>query len=652
MVRPATTESNARTGFRIMTAPISTPPTCSVWVDGIRMADGQPGEPDDAPCVLTDLKITWGRATTIDQPVPGSATFKVLDLAGGLSFLDVIRLGSAVGIRTEGTVWEDPTVPMLPEGFGPALYWNAAHTTAGGSVTVSPILAGTDGMLVLVPPAALSSDPSAWNDIPRSKAHQTWQLTGSVTLQTDLGTVRQMVKIRPVYYSNPDGVSAVLGEPILTIGPGLTGPHPFSVAFTPADDVWVGIRYEIWPTGPRWMDLAASPSWASLGAHPTWAELATATLGAPTLLAPAAGVSKTALVFSGHVTDLIASYDTSIGGTVVDVIASDYMADLANRYVGDVPWGAEALGPRFDRILSVAGQTINHHVDPAPAALSVSYRDVDNQPVARLLQELAISAAGVLWSATNLVTGEFLWLEDIGNRVALNILTKDPDGWIRVHPADASVTGAVTISACSLLLEPVEWEQTYADYSTQVGLTWLDQVVDPGPPAVIKPTSREITVTDVNSEALTGRRRLSVSTQLSHQTEAQTIASTILGRLRVPGWRVSGLTWEMGPHEPLTQAELGVMLTILDGTTRIGLPILLTDVPPWSPMGSADQIPLYLEGARLSNHNGYWKIELLTSDAHNQGVAAIPWTALPVDWLWTQFDPSVTWDALAGVGIE
>jgi hypothetical protein len=615
------------------------------------MADGQPGEPDDAPCVLTDLKITWGRGSTIDQPVPGSATFKVLDLAGGLSFLDVIKLGSAVGIRTEGTVWDDPTVSMLPVGFDTASYWNATHAMVGDSLQIEPQGPGTGGVLVVLP-AAYSSDPSAWNEIPRSKAHQTWQLSGSVTLQTDLGTARQVIKILPVYYGNPDGSDAVLGDPILVVGPAKDGPWPFTVDFTPADDVWVGIRYELWPTGPRWMDLAASLSWESLGAQPQWDELATAILGPPTLLAPAAGVTRTALVFSGRVTDLVAIFDTSVGGTVVDVIASDYMAELANRYVGDAPWGAESLGSRFSRILSVAGQGINHDVDPAPAALTVSYRDVDSQPVARLLQELAISAAGVLWSATNLVTGEFLWLEDIGNRVALNILTKDPDGWIRVHPAGADVTGAVTISACSLLLEPVEWEQTYADYSTQVGLMWLDQVYDPGPPAVIKPTGREITVVDAASEALTGRRRLSVSTQLALQTEAQTIASTILARLRVPGWRVSGLTWEMDPHEPLTQAELGVMLTILDGTTRIGLPILLTDVPPWSPMGSADQIPLYLEGARFTNHNGYWKIELLTSDAHNQGTAAIPWTALPADWLWTQFDPSVSWDALAGVSIQ
>jgi hypothetical protein len=357
-------------------------------------------------------------------------------------------------------------------------------------------------------------------------------------------------------------------------------------------------------------------------------------------------------VFSGRVTDLVAIFDTSVGGTVATVIASDYTAELANRYVGDVPWAAEKLGPRFDRILSVAGIGINHKIDAVPADLTVTYRDVDSQPVARLLQELAISGAGVLWSATNLVTGEYLWLEDIGNRAALMVITRDDDGLIRIHPADATVTGAVTISACSFLLEPVQWHQTYDDQSTQVTLGWLDQTTDPGPPAVIRPTSREISVTDATAEVFAGRRHLGVSTQLAIETEAHTIADTILARLRVAGWRIAGLTWRMGPNDPITQAELGTMLTILDGTTRIGLPILITDLPGWSPIGSTEQLPVYLEGARMTNHNGYWEIELLTSDARNQGRATIPWTALPADWLWVDFDESVSWDELAGVSIE
>jgi hypothetical protein len=35
----------------------------------------------------------------------------------------------------------------------------------------------------------------------------------------------------------------------------------------------------------------------------------------------------------------------------------------------------------------------------------------------------------------------------------------------------------------------------------------------------------------------------------------------------------------------------------------------------------------------------------------SQGKAAVTWDQQPADWLWDQYDPAVTWDSLAGVGI-
>jgi hypothetical protein len=92
-------------------------------------------------------------------------------------------------------------------------------------------------------------------------------------------------------------------------------------------------------------------------------------------------------------------------------------------------------------------------------------------------------------------------------------------------------------------------------------------------------------------------------------------------------------------------------MTILDATTRIGLPILLTDVPAWSPAPTRADVPLYLEGAKLTNHDGAWTLELLTSSAAAQGAAAITWDDVPPAWAWDQFDPTITWNDLRGVGI-
>jgi hypothetical protein len=92
-------------------------------------------------------------------------------------------------------------------------------------------------------------------------------------------------------------------------------------------------------------------------------------------------------------------------------------------------------------------------------------------------------------------------------------------------------------------------------------------------------------------------------------------------------------------------------MTILDATTRIGLPIMLTEVPAWSPAPTSRDVPLYLEGAKLTNTAGAWLLELLTSSAVAQGAGSIAWDQLPAGWQWDQFDPAISWDDLRGVGL-
>src|SRR4029077_9322637 len=80
--------------------------------------------------------------------------------------------------------------------------------------------------------------------------------------------------------------------------------------------------------------------------------------------------------------------------------------------VGDTPWTVEPLATRAQRIVQLSGQPITLTVDPAPGALQVTYRDVDRQAAAGLLQQLATSGGSVLWTATHLVTGQVMRVED------------------------------------------------------------------------------------------------------------------------------------------------------------------------------------------------------------------------------------------------
>ena len=647
-----------------MTAPpVSAPPSCVLWIDGVRYADGQPAELAADPVALTGLTVSWGRDTTIDQPSPASCAFTVLDRPGGARFTSRLRIGARVQVRADAVIYPDPTIPIVadpgfeaaPVGSTPSVITsNAAAvrvTTAvahagARSVRIDPADAGRL-VRVIFPPAPLSAahDPAAWDAVPRTLPGQSWAYGAAVRVAAALAPVAR-AQVHPVTFTQPwAGTERVLTDTALPGAPA-AGWSTHAGRVTPAAGVWLGIAVDVFPTGPAWDDVDPALAWDQVDPALAWDELAATYVDDLVLLAPAAGAARAGEVFTGRLTDLDAQWDAGRGGTLVKCTAQDDTAELANRYVGAQPWTAESLGVRFGRILTAAGQQMQYTVDPGPAALPVTYRDVDNQPATGLLAELAQSAAGVLWSATSLTTGPYLRLEDVNARPALLKLVRGPDLVIRIVPATAGVPGSVTVSACDVLLDPVHWEQDVADVSTRVAVGWKDQTPDP-----VKPVDKTVTVVNAAAEAATGQRRVQVSTQLSTAAAAQSVADALLGRLSAGGWRIRGLTYRVELADPLSPAGIALVMTILDATTRIGLPILLTDVPAWSPAPTRADVPLYLEGARLSNTAGAWLLELITSAAAAQGAGAIQWDQLDPAWQWDQVDPAISWNDLRGVGL-
>jgi hypothetical protein len=124
----------------------------------------------------------------------------------------------------------------------------------------------------------------------------------------------------------------------------------------------------------------------------------------------------------------------------------------------------------------------------------------------------------------------------------------------------------------------------------------------------------------------------------------------MLGRLSAAGWTVKGLQWDSGDDLSLDSDRLAVFMTMLDGTSRLGLPILLQNLPSWSPIPDAST-PLYLEGGRYRSDDGYWMLDLFVSSAKAIGAAALPWNALPADWSWDEFATDISWNDLRGVSI-
>jgi hypothetical protein len=184
------------------------------------------------------------------------------------------------------------------------------------------------------------------------------------------------------------------------------------------------------------------------------------------------------------------------------------------------------------------------------------------------------------------------------------------------------------------------------DTVSMVAVNWLEQTVD-GTSGQLRPTQRTVEVVDPVVMSVIGARRLSVSTQLIIETDADIQARNWLSRSSVMAWRIEGLRWdttgELDPDGTQT------VLTLLDGTLRNGLPIVLTDLPPWmDALTHGDSAALYVEGGTYSYNAGAWELELTTSSATGSAAGALPWQNLEPGWSWDEFDPTISWLDLYG----
>lgn len=638
---------------------MSTGITCTVRIDGVRVADGTAGDAEDAPTALSGLSMDWGRDSTMDQPNPSTLGFLLADAPGGVAFGDVVHVGSRVEVTATGTTYPDPTAPSWPDpGFeaaGPnatdlrnmTVTRTTARVHAGAqalALTRPPKTLGSkQGSVILAPApfAAPGTDPGAWDAIPATSPGQRWTF-GAALLVPPGATVT----VRPVLFSGPYANAwTVPASPALTVT-GDTSATWRVVSGVVVPDVagaWVGLAVEVYPWGAAWDAVATT--WNGLPAGLTWNDAGTVYLDDVAVMAPAAGTASTVLVFAGRVTDLELSYDDAIPAPLLKVTAVDFTADLDNIDVGDTPWAAEALSARVARILAASMPGVVADIDPSVASIMVSWRDVDRQSAGGMLAELAASVDGILWSATHQVSGPYLQLEDPAARPPAQVLALD-GATVRVVPADA---GDLVLSACDQEQDPVTWVQAVGDVATRTAVTWLEEGVDAGATIV---TERTVTQVDAARETAWGVRAVALSTQLRTAVDATAVAARILARTAL-GWRVDGVNLDDALTEPGADpaVEVSRLLGLLDGTTRNGALLQLADLPAWAPGAPVDNV--YVEGGRYLFEDGRWVLDLVVSDARGIGPSA-RWNDLPTSaaWSWNAFDPGIAWDELTGVGVD
>ena len=618
---------------------MSTGATLTLHVDGHRFADGSPGDDLADPVALSGLTVTWGRDTTIDQPAPSTCSFTVADSAGGQSFLQLLHTGLPVNVTATGVEYPDPTLStFLDPGFETdpiaAAATNATVDAStrrvhGGlrALQVDPV-DGTRRWTLTLPPAPFvpaGTSPGAWDTIPQTAPGQTWQVGTWIWAPAGVN-----VTGRPVVFAGPwstagkaGGISTShVGASAWTL---VAAPHQAEIA-----GAWVGLEVSAYPTGPAWADAAGT--WAD--AAGTWQDAPAVDVDDVQVFAPDGGTDRTVLVFAGRITNVDAAWDDTIPGPIVGVTAADFTADLANRDVGDEPWLLEPMADRFTRILGLSGMDVVADIAPSVADIPVSWVDVDHQPTTGLLQAVAASVDGVMWSAVHQTTGAYLKVEDPAGRAALYRLEL-VGGIVQVVG-----TGAGTpLTACDVLRDPIQFTQDVSDIATRAAVSWLEQITDDqGKPGTAEHT--EIVI-DAPLEVTYGTRRISATTQLTTAADALDVANRLMARLTVGGWRASGFV-----VDDVFIDRVDVLLAMLDGTSRIGLPVRVTDLPPWSPTGPV--LPLYLEGGKYAFDDGRWVLDLNVSSARGQG-ESVTWDETDPTWRWVDVDPALTWSGVYGV---
>jgi hypothetical protein len=283
-------------------------------------------------------------------------------------------------------------------------------------------------------------------------------------------------------------------------------------------------------------------------------------------------------VYVGRLADMVLQFDDDTGHAHVRITGDDHLAQLAHVYVGDEPWPVEPAQLRAIRIVAL--------LPPALSGFEVEFgalperfwdvrdRDVDRQPALSLLQDVARSTDTGLY----LVAGEAgetplkylfhgLSLDHPGRVFELDVDT--------YRVVDAAGVAEVTIST-GYLDAGVDYHKGLAQLVTGAQVDYWDDVglVDVS-----------VLYANAGAEDLHGTRREALRTQLVDQVNAELLAARTLLR-GVPSWRTETLTWDADDGGPPTAAAL-TLQRFLRSRDRVGLGVLITDLPSWVPDESA-----------------------------------------------------------------
>ena len=113
------------------------------------------------------------------------------------------------------------------------------------------------------------------------------------------------------------------------------------------------------------------------------------------------------------------------------------------------------------------------------------------------------------------------------------------------------------------------------------------------------------------------------------------------------GWALAGVTLDtsrdpVGLPSLTPEQRQAALLALLGGVSRLGLPLLLMDLPAGAPYSPA--LAAYVEGGKYT-FDQTWALELNLSPGAYQGAERFAgWAQMLPNWSWSDVDPQVSWN--------
>lgn len=560
----------------------------SLIIGDKRIANTRENLEKGQPAALDGLEINYGRNTSIDDVKPGSLSGQILipDDTQAQAFINqTLKPGASVDVQAEYDIDTTGNTPIqslnvLPMGL--------ATKRVGPSVEVTAAARPATIWIAPAPFEEPGQNSGSWNAINPPLYFGTPM---SIGLQM---TVKEFlpksVRAWLVALPNPSiDANAPVTPLYMKVKGDLMHVDNSEKYYMPAAG-YPAIKLEI-PAGSFDKATSALISSSSL----TLNSLSTVAIYEQILITPERAALSDRPVFSGYLTGWTARKTAQ--GTLIDIEATDILGRLDTLMLGAPPRPRETVHDRIKWALNAADRRIAL-VSNATRNPLVEVLDVDNRSALDIIQEAARAASLTVWASARPDGADTILIDDADTHEHQATLSMN-------GPYPVITTNAKTnIGAHIIPQNGVTISGTSDETITKAVVTWVRRTLDEDGEAHEE--------TQTSTAGTSTGATIKIDTRLTRHEDAVETANAYLRRIPMAGWKTSGITIDTRRVDSLDQVT-----RLIDIRERPALPVLISDLPGWTPGEDAERFTL--QGARITTQNNAYMIDMTLTRPANIG---------------------------------